>query len=71
MRKKIIKSAEVMNEVSKKRKRPIKNERREFELLLAEKINEKYLRRCVNVHSVKAAGEEILEENPHFREALG
>ena len=60
-----------MNEVGKKRKRPINDERRKFELLLAERITENYLRRCVNVHSVKAAGEEILEEKPHFKEALG
>ena len=67
--KEIIKSAEVMNEVGKKRKRPIKDERKELELL-AEKITENYLRRCVNVHSVKTVGKEILEEKPYFKEAL-
>ena len=66
-----MKSAEVMNEVGKKRKHPIKDDRREFERLLEEKITKNYLRKCVNIHTVKAAGEEILEEKPHFKEALG
>ena len=51
--------------------RQIEDERRAFERLLEERITSNYLRRCVNVHTVKSAGEEILEKSPHFKEALG
>ena len=69
--KEIIKTAESMNEVGKKRKQSIKNERKEFESLLQEKLTDNYLRKYVNLHTVKAAVEEILEEKSHFKEALG
>ena len=51
--KEIMKTAQSMNEVGQKRKRSMKNERQEFEGLLQEKITANYLRKCVNIHTVK------------------
>ena len=64
--KEIMKTAQSMNEVGQKRKRSMENERQEFEGLLQEKITANYLRKCVNIHTVKAVNISTRLEKKRF-----
>ena len=55
----------------RKRKNLMKEERKQFERLLDEKLRTNFLRKSVNFSTVKKNVEDILESNPEYKEVMG